>query len=56
MLSYILICNYNEEFSKKCQVFTGFNCVSKMLHNLLTIDNDYINDIIEKYFNKEIEE
>ena len=56
LCSYILICNYNEEFSKKCQVFTGFNCVSKMLHNLLTIDNDYINDIIEKHFNKEIEE
>ena len=26
-----------------------------MLHNLLTKDNDYINDIIEKHFNKEIE-
>ena len=26
-----------------------------MLYNLLTTDNDYINDIIEKYFNKEIE-
>ena len=26
-----------------------------MLHNLLTTDNDYINDIIEKYSNKEIE-
>ena len=26
-----------------------------MLYNLLTIDNDYINDIIEKLFNKEIE-
>ena len=55
LCSYILICNYNDEFSKKCQVFTGVNCVSKMLNNLLTIDNDYINDIIEKHFNKEIE-
>ena len=27
-----------------------------MLYNLLTTDNDYINDIIEKYFNKEIED
>ena len=27
-----------------------------MLYNLLTEDNDYINDVIEKYFNKEIED
>ena len=27
-----------------------------MLNNLLTVDNDYINDIIEKYFNKPIED
>ena len=26
-----------------------------MLYNLLTKDNDYINDIIEQHFNKEIE-
>ena len=26
-----------------------------MLNNLLTVDNDYINVIIEKYFNKEVE-
>ena len=32
------------------------NCVSKILYNLLTTDNDYISDIIEKYFNKEIED
>ena len=25
-----------------------------MLYNLLTKDNDYINDAIEKHFNKEI--
>ena len=43
-------------FSKKCQIFVGFNCISKMLYNLLTTDNDYINDIIEKHFNKEIED
>ena len=56
LVSYILKCNYDEKFSKKCQIFTGFNCVSKMLYNLLTKDNDYINDIIEKHFNKEIED
>ena len=27
-----------------------------MLYNLLTTDNDYINDIIKKYFNKPIED
>ena len=27
-----------------------------MLYNLLTKENDYINDIIEQYFNKEIED
>ena len=27
-----------------------------MLYNLLTKDNDYINDIIEQHFNKEIED
>ena len=31
LVSYILKCNYDEKFSKKCQIFTGFNCVSKML-------------------------
>ena len=54
LINYILKCNYDENLSKKYQIFTGFNCVSKMLYNLLTKDNDYINDIIEKHFNKEI--
>ena len=52
LVSYILKCNYDEKFSKKCQIFTEYNCVSKMLYNLLTNDNDYINDIIEQHFNK----
>ena len=56
LVSYILKCNYNKKFSKKCQIFTGFNCVSKMLYNLLTKDNYYINYIIEQHFNKEIED
>ena len=30
LVSYILKCNYNEKFSKKCQIYTGYNCVSKM--------------------------
>ena len=49
LVSYILKFNYNENFSRKCQIFKGFNCVAKMLYNLLTKDNDYINDI-EKIF------
>ena len=56
LVSYILKCNYNENFSRKCQIFKGFNCVSKILYNLLTKDNNYINDIIEKHFNKPIED
>ena len=55
LISYILKCNYNEKFSKKCQIFVGFKCIEKRLFNLLTVDNDYINDIIEQHFNKEIE-
>ena len=56
LVSYILKCNYNEKFSKKSQIFVGFRCIEKVLFNLLTVDNDYINDIIEKHFNKEIED
>ena len=56
LVSYILKCNYNENFSKKCQIIVGFNCISKMLYNLLTKGNDYINDIIEQHFYKEIED
>ena len=55
LVGYILKCNYNEEFSKKCQIFIGFKCIEKMLNNLLTVDNDYINDFIEKNFDKPIE-
>ena len=56
LVSHILKCNYYEKFSKKCQIFTGFNCVSKMLYNLLTKYNNYINDVIAKHFNKPIED
>ena len=56
LVIYILKCNYDEKFSKRCQIFVGFNCISKMLYNLLTKDNDYINNIIEQHFNKEIED
>ena len=55
LVSYILKCNYNEKFSKKCKIFVGLNCISKMLYNLLTTDNKYINDIIEIYFKKKLQ-
>ena len=54
LVNYILKCNYNENLFKKCQIFTGFNCVSKMLYNLLTTDNDYINDIIKNILIKKL--
>ena len=54
LVSYILKCNYDEKFSKKCQIFVGFNCASKILYNLLTTDNDYINDIIENILIKKL--
>ena len=54
LVSYILKYNYNEKFSKKCQIFVGFNCISKMLYNLLTTDNDYINNIIENILIKKL--
>ena len=56
LVSYVLKCYYNKKFSKKYQIFTGFNCISKILCNLLTEDNDYINYKIEKHSNKEIED
>ena len=30
LISYILRGNYDENLSKRYQIFTGFNCVSKM--------------------------
>ena len=55
LVGYILKGNYNEDFSKKCQISTGSKCIEKMMYNSLIVDNDYINDIIEKHFYKKIE-
>ena len=31
LIGYILKNNYDEKFSKKCQIFTGEECVEKMI-------------------------
>ena len=35
LIGYILKNNYNDNFSKKCQIFTGERCIEKMLLNLI---------------------
>ena len=42
--------NYNK-FSKKCQIFTGDQCIEKMLLNLIFTERPYINKIIDEKFN-----
>ena len=52
---YILKNNYDDEdFSKKCQIFTGEKCIEKMLLNLIFSERPYINKIINEKFNKTI--
>ena len=55
LIGYILKCNYDEEFSKKCQVFIGDECVEKMILNLIFTERLYIWKIIKENFNKPIE-
>ena len=55
LIGYILKNNYNEKFSKKCQIFAGPQCIAKMLLNLIFTERPYINKIIDKNFNKPIE-
>ena len=55
LIGYILKNNYNEDFSKKCQIFTGEKCIEKMLLNLIFTERPYINKIINENFNKPIE-
>ena len=47
--------NYNEKFSKKCQIFTGDQCIEKFLLNLIFTERHYIDKIINENFNKPIE-
>ena len=55
LIGYILKCNYDERFSKKCQVFIGEECIEKMILNLIFTEKPYIYKIIKENFNKPIE-
>ena len=55
LIGYILKNNYDDKFSKKCQIFTGERCIEKMLLNLIFTERPYINKIIDENFNKPIE-
>ena len=55
LIGYILKNNYDDKFSKKCQIFKGERCIEKMLLNLIFTERPYINKIIDKNFNKLIE-
>ena len=54
LIGDILKNNYNDKFSKKCQIFTGERCTEKMLLNLIFTERPYINKIIDENFNKPI--
>ena len=47
--------NYDEKYSKKCQVFIGEQCIEKMILNLIFTERLYIWKIIKEIFNKPIE-
>ena len=55
LIGYILKNNYDDKFSKKCQIFTGERGIEKMLLNLIFTERPYINEIIDENFNKTIE-
>ena len=55
LIGYILRNNYDDKFSKKCQIFIGDQCVEKCLLNLIFTERPYINKIIDENFNKPIE-
>ena len=55
LIGYILKCNYNEKFSKKCQIFVGEECIEKFILNLIFTERKYIYKIIKENFNKSIE-
>ena len=55
LIGYILKNNYDEKFSKKCQIFVGDQCIEKFSLNLIFTERHYINKIINENFNKPIE-
>ena len=55
LIGYILKCNYDEKFSKKCQIFIGDQCIEKMILKLIFTERPYIWETIRLNFNKSIE-
>ena len=55
LIGYILKCNYDEKFSKKCQIFIGEECIEKFILNLIFTERPYIWKTIKENFNKPIE-
>ena len=55
LIGYILKCNYDEKFSKKCQIFIGDQYIEKMILNLIFTERPYIWETIKLNFNKPIE-
>ena len=55
LIGYILKCNCDEKFSKKCQIFIGEECIEKMILNLIYTEKPYIYKIIKENLNKPIE-
>ena len=55
LIGYILKCNYDEKFSKKCQIFIGDQCIEKMILSLIFTERPYIWETIKLNFNKTIE-
>ena len=42
LIGYILKNNYDDKFSKKCQIFIGDQCIEKFLLNLIFTERPYI--------------
>ena len=55
LIGYILKCNYDEKFSKKCQIFIGEQCIEKFILNLIFTERKYIYETIKLNFNNPIE-
>ena len=55
LIGYILKCNYDDKFSKKCQIFTGVDCIEKFILSLIFTERPYIWKIIKENFNNQIE-
>ena len=55
LIGYILKCNYDDKFSKKCQIFIGEECIEKFILNLIFTERPYIWKTIKENFNKPIE-